>query len=379
MRRRPERDGNVTDQEAEALRGAQRATTARRAGRTLGELTATYGLAVVFVLVMVLFGVLRPTTFFSAININTILVGQSITAMLALAEMIPLATRQFDLSVGFHLGMAQMLIVGLQVQNGLPWPVAAVVILVIALVVGAFNGILVARFGIDSFIATMGVGTLLYGVTNWYSGGQQITGTDLPDSFTGLTGIYLHVPLPALFVAVTAIVLWLVTERLPVGRSLYVIGSSPRAAELTGIRISRHIIGSFTAAGLLSGLAGIMLGSLLQTGTPSVGPEYLLPAFAATLLGATSIHPGRVNVLGTLLAVLILAFSFSGVQQLGAPFYVQYFFNGGILIVAVGLSVYAAARRRRAATAADTQEPSTEPLRTAASGRKVDGAIRDLG
>lgn len=338
-----------------------------------------YGLAVVFVLVMALFGLLRPTTFFSAININTILVGQSVTAILALAEMIPLATRQFDLSVGFHLGMAQVLIVGLQVQNGVPWGIAAVVILVIALLVGTFNGILVARFGIDSFIATMGVGTLLYGISNWYSGGQQITGTDLPDSFTGLTGIYLHVPLPALFVAVIAIVLWLVTERLPVGRSLYVIGASARAAELTGIRISRHIIGSFAAAGFLSGLAGIMLGSLLQTGTPSVGPEYLLPAFAATLLGATSIHPGRVNVLGTLLAVLILAFSFSGVQQLGAPFYVQYFFNGGILIVAVGLSVYAAARRRGAATAADTEGPRTEPASGAASGRKVDGAIRDLG
>jgi ribose transport system permease protein len=152
------------------------------------------------------------------------------------------------------------------------------------------------------------------------------------------------------YVAVTAFILWIVTERLPVGRSLYVIGASPRAAELTGIRIKRYITGAFVASGFLSGIAGIMLGSILETGTPSTGPEYLLPAFAATLLGATSIHPGRVNVVGTLLAVLILAFSFSGVQQLGAAFYIQYFFNGGILIVAVGLSVYAAARRRRAAT-----------------------------
>ncbi|MGB7973103.1 MAG: ABC transporter permease, partial [Roseiarcus sp.] len=79
------------------------------------------------------------------------------------------------------------------------------------------------------------------------------------------------------------------------------------------------------------------------------GPEYLLPAFAGSLLGATSIKPGRVNVIGTLLSVLVLAFSFSGVQQLGAPFYVQFFFNGAILIVAVGLSVYAAQRRQRAA------------------------------
>lgn len=363
----------------ESSGGGTGGAAAGHASRRLGELTATYGLAVVFILVMVLFGLLRPSTFFSAININTILVGQSVTAMLALAEMIPLATRQFDLSVGFHLGMAQVLIVGLQVQNGIPWPVAAVAILLIALAVGAFNGVLVARFGIDSFIATMGVGTLLFGVSNWYSGGQQITGNNLPSSFTGLTGIYLYVPLPALFVAVAAVVLWLITERLPVGRNLYVIGANPRAAELTGIRIDRHIIGTFTAAGFLCGVAGIMLGSLLQTGTPSVGPEYLLPAFAATLLGATSIHPGRVNVLGTLLAVLILAFSFSGVQQLGAPFYVQYFFNGGILIVAVGLSVYAAARRRRAATAAEAEVLKVDARPADPPGRKVDGAIRDLG
>lgn len=323
--------------------------------RRLSELVATYGLTIVFVLVMVIFGALRPNTFFSTININTILVGQSVTAMLALAEMIPLATRQFDLSVGFHLGMAQVLVVGFQVQQGLPWPVAAAVILVIGSLVGAVNGVLVTRFRIDSFIATMGVGTLLYGISNWYSGGQQIVGSDLPDSFTNLTAIYHHIPLPALYVALAAVVLWVVTERLPIGRNLYVIGASPRAAELVGIRVDRHVLAAFAVSGFLSALAGIILGSILQTGTPSVGPEYLLPAFAATLLGATSIHPGRVNVLGTLLAVLILAFSFSGVQQLGAAFYVQYFFNGGILIVAVGLSVYAARRRQRAATSAKPQ------------------------
>ena len=322
----------------------------RGAGRQLSDLAAVYGLAVVFVLVMVLFGLLRPHTFFSAINVNTVLVGQSVTAMLALGEMVPLATKQFDLSVGFHLGMAQILIIGLQVNSSLSWPLASAIVLVIAVLVGALNGVLVTRLGIDSFIATMGVGTLLYGVSNWYSGGQQIVAPNLPDSFTNLTEIIWHVPLPALYVLIASVVLWLVTERLPVGRSLYVIGASPRAAELTGIRIKRTITGAFVASGLLSGLAGIMLGSILETGTPSTGPEYLLPAFAATLLGATSIHPGRVNVVGTLLAVLILAFSFSGVQQLGAAFYVQYFFNGGILIVAVGLSVYAAARRRRTAT-----------------------------
>lgn len=346
-----------------AARGrAVRREVSRGARGRLAELASIYGLAVVFVLVMIVFGLLRPKSFFSGMNINTVLVGQSVTAMLALAEMVPLATRQFDLSVGFHLGMAQVLIIGLQVQNGLPWPVAAAVVLVAAVLIGLANGLLVTRFGIDSFIATMGVGTLLYGISNWYSGGAQITAPNLPDSFTGLSNIVWHIPLPALYVVAAAAALWVVTERLPVGRSLYVIGASPRAAALLGIRTQRYICGAFVTAGVLSGIAGILLGSILETGTPSVGPEYLLPAFASTLLGATSIHPGRVNVVGTLLAVLILAFSFSGVQQLGAAFYVQYFFNGGILIVAVGLSVYAAARRRAAAgakgaAATDRAEP----------------------
>lgn len=322
----------------------------------MSELISNYGLALVFALVMIVFGALRPQTFLSASNINNILVSQSVTAMLALAEMVPLATRQFDLSVGFHLGMAQVLIVALQVDAHVSWPAATAIVLAIALLVGLFNAILVTVFSIDSFIATMGVGTLLYGVSNWYTGGQQIVGMDMPEAFGNLTQIIGHVPLPAVYVAVVAIILWVFTERLPVGRALYVIGASPRAAELIGIRVGRHVGGAFVVSGLLSGVSGIMLGSILQAGTPSVGPEYLLPAFAATLLGATSIRPGRVNVGGTLLAVLILAFSFSGVQQLGAPFFVQYFFNGGILIIAVGLSVYATTRRRRQANAGEQNE-----------------------
>jgi ribose transport system permease protein len=272
--------------------------------------------------------------------------------------MVPLATKQFDLSVGYHVGMAQVLVIGLQVTSGLPWAATIVIVLAISLLVGLINGLLVTRFGIDSFIATMGMGTVLYGISNWYTGGQQIVGLGLSENFTHLGQIAGYVPLPALYVAVVAIVLWLVTERMPIGRNLYVIGASPRAAELTGINVGRFVAGAFITSGLLCGIAGILLGSILQTGTPSVGAEYLLPAFAGALLGATSIQPGRVNVGGTMLAVLILAFSFSGVQQLGAPFYVEYFFNGGILIVAVGLSVYAAAQRRRMATAANRQAAS---------------------
>lgn len=310
------------------------------------DFMSNYGLIVVFVAIMGLFSVLRPVSFLRSTNIDNVLTSYSVTAILALAEMIPLSTRRFDLSVGYALGMAQVLVVAFQVTNGLPWGIAVILVIFLNTAVGAFNGVLVTVFGIDSFIATMGTGTLMYGVANWYTGGQQVVGSDLAAAFDGLSGFVGPVPLPPIYVLIISAVLWLIMERLPVGRSLYGIGANQRAAALIGIRVDRYVAGAFVASGFLSGIAGVILGSVLESGTPSVGPEYLLPAFAGALLGATSIRPGRVNVVGTIFAILILGFAFSGVQQLGAPFFVQYFFNGGILIVAVGLSVYAEARRR---------------------------------
>lgn len=324
--------------------------------RRLSEFASTYGLAIVLVLILAIFGMLRPATYLRASNINNLLISQSVTALLALAVMVPLATNCFDMSVGYHVGMAQVLVIGLQVLNGIPWGLAIIIVLILGLVVGIINGLLVTIFKINAFIATMGVGTLLYGISNWYTGGQQIIAMDLSPTFAGLVQMVGPIPLPALYVAVIATILWTVMEYLPVGRNVYVIGASQRAAELIGINVRNHLIGVFAVSGLLSAIAGVILGSILQTGTPSVGSEYLLPAFAGALLGATSIRPGRVNVGGTILAILILAASFSGVQQMGADFYVEYFFNGGILIIAVGLSVYATARRRRMASLANEAE-----------------------
>jgi ribose transport system permease protein len=102
---------------------------------------------------------------------------------------------------------------------------------------------------------------------------------------------------------------------------------------------------AFVAAGVTAAFAGIVLQSQLQVGQSSVGQEYLLPAFTAALLGATSIRPGRVNVWGTILAVAVLAVTVAGLNQLGAPFFVEPIFDGAMLILAVGLAVTAAKRR----------------------------------
>jgi ribose transport system permease protein len=143
------------------------------------------------------------------------------------------------------------------------------------------------------------------------------------------------------------ILVGLAFEYFPVGRYLYAIGANRRAAELVGIPIARYVTGAFVASGVIAAFAGLVLGSRLQVGQSNIGPEYLLPAFVGALLGATTIKPGRVNAWGTLIAVLVLAIGISGIQQMGASFFIEPLFNGLTLIVAVGLAGYAARRRLR--------------------------------
>ena len=326
----------------------------RRRGPGMPNLVRLFevnGLLILTVLLVVFFSILRPRTFPTPLTAAAILQETSTVALLALGETIVIAAGQFDLSIGYVIDICAVLAVGLQRGGALPWPAVVVLILLLGLVIGFLNGVLVEYAKIDSFIATLGVGTIMYGVANWYTGGQQLVAT-LPAAFVALNQARVaFIPLPALYVVVIAAVLWAALEYLPVGRYLYAVGSNRRAAELVGVRARRYVIGAFVVSGLITSFAGVILGSKLQVAESSVGPEYLLPSFVGALLGATTIKPGRVNVLGTVVAVLILAIGIAGLEQLGGAFYVEPLFDGSTLIIAVGLAAYAARRRQRALSA----------------------------
>jgi ribose transport system permease protein len=328
---------------------------ARQPRRTsASQVVSVWGLLLLLIILVALFSALKPDTFPTYFNMRSIINNKSIQAMLALAVFVPMTANHFDLSVGYMLGISQVLVIGLQGQ-GLAWPEAAGIVVLLGAAVGLCNGVLVTVVGIDSFIATLGTGTLLYGLNAWYTGGQQVVAT-LPDSFLALSGAWLSIPLPAIYVLVLSLAMWTVFEFMPLGRHLYVLGANPKAAELNGISAQRYVTGAFVVSGFVSAFAGIILQSQLQVGQSSVGQEYLLPAFTAALLGATSIRPGRVNVWGTVLAVAVLAVTVAGLNQLGAPFFVEPLFNGAMLILAVGLAV-TAARRRVKLSAARPDQP----------------------
>lgn len=327
-------------------------TTSEKAMRLL----PVYGLVILTLALILIFSLILPTTFPTLLNLRSIISNKAIIAILALAAMIPMAAGRIDLTIGYGIVLWHVLAISLQTMFGLPWPVAVLIVLSLGVICGFLNGLLVEVAKIDSFIATLGTGTVLYAIALWHTGGRQVVGV-LPEGFYALNGtMFLGLPITGFYVLALAALLYIVLEYLPIGRYVYAIGANPKAAALNGIPVRKFVIGAFISSGFLSALAGVLLASKLRIGQASVGLEYLLPALVGAFLGSTTIKPGRVNVWGTLVGVAILAVGISGIQQLGGAFFVEPLFNGVTLLVAIGIAGYA--QRKKGAVIKRAPEPS---------------------
>jgi ribose transport system permease protein len=314
-------------------------------GQKIGRLIPTYGLVILTVALILLFSVLLSNTFPTMLNLRSIISDKAIILLLSLGVMIPMSAGRIDLTVGYGIVLWHILAISLQTMFGLHWIVAVLIVLSLGAIMGLLNGLLVEVAKIDSFIATLGTGTVLYALALWHTGGRQIVGV-LPKDFYGLsTTMVFGLPITGFYVIAIALMMWVIYEYLPVGRYLYAIGASPKAAALNGIPVRKYVMGSFVASGLLTALAGVLLAAKLRIGQASVGLEFLLPALVGAFLGSTTIKPGRVNVWGTIVGVIILAVGISGIQQFGGSFWVEPMFNGVTLIVAIGIAGYAQRRK----------------------------------
>ncbi len=304
-----------------------------------------YGLVILMIFLIGLFSVLLPNTFPTLLNLRAIISDKAIIALLSLGAMIPMAAGRIDLTVGYGIVLWHILAISMQTMLGLPWPIAVAVVLFLGAFTGFLNGLLVEVAKIDSFIATLGTGTVLYALALWHTGGRQMVGV-LPEGFYDISTTFVFgLPITGYYLLAITIVMWVVLEYTPVGRYLYAIGANQRAAQLNGIPTRKYVIGAFVASGMMTALAGIILASKLRIGQASVGLEFLLPALVGAFLGSTTIKPGRVNVWGTVVGVAILAVGISGIQQFGGSFWVEPLFNGVTLLIAIGIAGYAQRRK----------------------------------
>lgn len=326
---------------ATAPASEKRAKTTRRS--LVSDVLPNYAVVLFLIALCVLFTALAPDLFPTTANAKTIINNQSVPALLALAVVLPLAAGEFDLSVGAVLGFTAIVAAKVS-MSGAPVLVAVLAAVAVGALIGMVNAVLIVRIGVSAFIATLGMATVLSGGNLWLTNGsvlyEGISKGLVEFSRSRLFG------LPAIFyyMLLVAVILWVLLERTPYGRYLTATGLGRNSARLAGVSTNYYLSSAFVLSGAIAGLAGVLQTGMVGSASPSAGPDYLLPAYAAAFLGATTIRRGRFNVGGTLVGVLVLAVGVSGLNLLGAPFWVAPVFNGCALLLAVAFAAIVAGR-----------------------------------
>ena len=299
----------------------------------LGTIFSRYATVLILLALMLVFSLLSPQ-FLTGLNLRNLVVVQVTVCCLSFAAILTLIVGEFDLSLGYLIGF--LMVVGATLGGaGYGAGVVIPAMIIGGTIVGAINGWLRVQFQISSFIATLGVGIALSGITQGISGGSVLF-SGIPRLITNIgQGDFLGVGASIWLTLMLAGLLVYILEHTPFGRQLYAIGGSERVALLAGIRVNLYRVIVFAGAGFLVGIAAIF--ELGQSGgaNPLFGPELLLPAYAAAFLGVTTYRPGYFNVPGACIAIILLAIGFNGLNLLGAPYWLQPIFNGAVLVIAV--------------------------------------------
>lgn len=324
------------------------APPAARQGRARNlALTALerFGLPILLIAVVLFFSVTQSATFPTLANVQSILSTQSVLAILAIAAVIPFVAGQFDLSLPSTLGLTQI-IAAKMMADGHSLTISVIAAVALGAGIGLVNGLVISRLGVNSIITTLGTASLVQGFTTYRSKGSTIATGQSKTLLNLGSKNWLDVPRIAFLVVVVAAIVGYILTQTPIGRSLEAIGTNRQAAKLVGLAEGRLTVFAFVLAGAIAGVAGVAQIASSGSASPTFGPSLLLPLLTAVFLGATTIRPGRYSVTGTLLAVVFLAASLSGLALAGAPDYVEPMYDGAALILAVAISTVV--KRRRA-------------------------------
>ena len=297
-------------------------------------------------LIIVIFSITLPGTFLTSTTWGSIAATQAITAIVAVGLLGALAAGSFDLSVGSNLGLSAIVCSWLTVHHHVNPVIGVLVTIAVGLAIGAVNATLIVVVSIDSFIVTLGVSSILLAATELISQDQFIG--PLPTSlqnfanwqFLGLTGVVWY----AIGIA---IVVWTVLEHTAMGRRTAATGANLEAARLAGVAANRHRVVTLIVSATLASLAGALVAARTGEVSSTIGAPYLLPAFSACFLGTTQLKPGRFNVWGTILALLLLGTGVAGLQLLGGQLWISDMFTGAALVLAVALAALGQRQRLR--------------------------------
>ncbi len=317
-----------------------------------GDLLRQYSLLALLVASLVFYSTWDKTSsvFPTAANLQNIAGSQSVLAVLTLGLLIPMVAGNLDLSIGSTAGMASIFTAAAFAHGHVPLFVGVLVGVAVGATVGLVNGLIVTRFQIDPFIVTLGTASVILGIVDWYTKGLAIV-QGIPSSLVSFGGgKALGIPKTVLVLGLVALTVWYLLEQTPYGRSLHAIGSNKAAARLVGIKVERATCTAFVLSGSFAGLAGVLLLARSGAGNPQVGQSFTLTAIAAAFLGAASFKLGRLNVLGTLVAIFFLAVNITGLTFAGVSNWISEVFTGLSLVLAVAFATVLSRPRRTSRT-----------------------------
>ena len=306
-----------------------------------------FGLVIVWILVIALFGALRPDSFLTWSNFSSIFGSEAVLVIVTLGLIIPLTAGDFDLSIAQTLTFVSMLTAIMSAKLGLPLWLIIPVALSAGAVVGIINGAITLYFRVHSLIVSLGVGTFLHGVTLWISDSQTIGGVDPALMQYVIIQRIFSIPISFYYAIGLAALVWYALSYTAFGQQLLFTGRGREVGRLTGVAVGRVRLLSFVASGVMGAIAGLLYTGTTGSANPSSGTTLLLPAFAAAFLGATCIKPGRFNAWGSVVAVYFLVTGINGLSVLGFRTFVQDLFYGGALIIAVMVSQLVSGRKER--------------------------------
>jgi erythritol transport system permease protein len=327
------------------------------------------------IVIIVVFSILSPY-YLSVANFLTMASHVAIFGILAVGMLLVILNGGIDLSVGSTLGLAGVVAGFLMQGVTLTWlgvvvypPVWVVAVLacVLGAAVGLVNGVLIARFKVPAFVATLGVmymarGLALLmtsGLTYNNLGGKPELGNTGFDAlgFNRLFGV----PTGVVVLVVIALIGSIVLNRTAFGRWLYASGGNERAAELSGVPVKTVQISVYVLSGICAAIAGLILSSQLTSAGPTAGTTYELTAIAAVVIGGAALTGGRGNIRGTLLGAFVIGFLSDGLVIIGISSYWQTVFTGAVIVLAVLLN--AVQYRRRSKLPASTGGQPTSQKR----------------
>lgn len=292
--------------------------------------------------------------FLSPRNLLNIVRQISVVGLIAIAVTMIIITTGIDLSSGSVLALAAVVSASLaQLPDwhdakypglALPLIVPILAALLVGAVCGWINGGLIAGFKIPPFIATLGMMTVARGFALLYSN-RPVSGLTDSYNFIGQGELFkvipvegqppMGIPIPIIILALVAVGAHIMLNNTRFGRHIYAIGGNEQAARISGLNVGRIKIGVYTLAGVLSGLAGLVLSSRIGSGQPGLGVGYELDAIAAAVIGGTSLSGGIGTIWGTMIGALIIGVLNNGLDLLNVSAYWQTIVKGSIIVIAV--------------------------------------------